>query len=423
VSSSPVAGGASSGGSAFGGHERGSRGYRRMILALFAAGVATFSQLYSVQGVLPELAADQRVSESTAALAVSMSTLGLTVAVIPWSLLADRRGRRSTMRLSLTAAVVLGLLVPFAPTFEVLLGLRFVEGLALGGIPAIALAYLTEEVSPIAAAVASGTYISGTSLGGLFGRIVAGPLSEFISWRAGTLVVSVLAAVAGVIFFLTAPAPRGFVPVVRHSSRDIPLARKLLTCLKDRRLVVLFAQGGLLMGGFVAVYNYLGFRLQAPPFLLPAALSSLLFLAYLSGTWSSAFSGRLAARRGRLPVLLGSAGLMLLGLVTTGAGWLPAVVLGLLVFTAGFFAAHATASGWVPRLVKTGRAQASSLYNLAYYGGSSLFGWAVGLAFQSLGWGGVVVAVGAMILLAMLLAWGVLRGEPSGPREPSDSTL
>ncbi|WP_325048557.1 MFS transporter [Galactobacter valiniphilus] len=411
------------GGSPFGGHERGSAGYRRMILALFAAGVATFSQLYSVQGVLPELAADQRVSESTAALAVSMSTLGLTAAVIPWSILADRRGRRATMRVSLTAAVILGLLVPFAPTFEVLLALRFVEGLALGGIPAIALAYLTEEISPLAAAVASGTYISGTSLGGLFGRIVAGPLSEFVSWRAGTLVVSLLAAVAGVIFFLTAPAPRGFVPVVRHSSRDIPLARKLLACLKDRRLVVLFAQGGLLMGGFVAVYNYLGFRLQAPPFLIPAAISSFLFLAYLSGTWSSAFSGRLASTRGRLPVLLGSAALMLLGLVVTASSWLPAVVLGLLVFTAGFFAAHATASGWVPRLVTTGRAQASSLYNLAYYGGSSLFGWAVGLAFQSLGWGGVVAAVGAMVLLAMLLAWTVLRGEPSGRPSPRPATL
>ena len=77
----------------------------------------------------------------------------------------------------------------------------------------------------------------------------------------------------------------------------------------------------------------------------------------------------------------------------------------------------------MPRLVTTGRAQASSLYNLAYYGGSSLFGWAVGLAFQSLGWGGVVAAVGAMVLLAMLLAWTVLRGEPSGRPSPRPATL
>jgi len=78
-----------------------------MILALFAAGVATFSQLYSLQGVLPELASEQGVDESTAALTVSMSTLGLAIAVIPWSIVADRRGRRAAMRASLAAAVLL----------------------------------------------------------------------------------------------------------------------------------------------------------------------------------------------------------------------------------------------------------------------------------------------------------------------------
>ncbi len=385
-----------------------------MILALFAAGVATFSQLYSLQGVLPTLAIDQRVSESAAALTVSMSTLGLAIGVIPWSVVADRRGRRSTMRAAIIASATLGLMVPFAPTFEVLLALRFVEGLALGGIPAIALAYLAEEVSPLAAAVASGTYISGTSLGGLFGRIVAGPLAELWSWRAGVLTVAIIAAIAGAVFVVLAPPPRGFVPVVRHSERDVPILRKLAACLRDRRLVALFCQGGLLMGGFVAVYNYLGFRLEAPPFLLPIALSSLIFLAYLSGTWSSAQSGRIAHRRGRFAVLIGSIILMIAGLALTVFDWIPTVIVGLLMFTAGFFAAHAIASGWVPALVRVGRAQASSLYNLAYYGGSSLFGWAVGFAFQGFGWAGVVIAVGVLFTLAALIAVAFLRHEPSG---------
>lgn len=389
-----------------------------MILALFAAGVATFSQLYSLQGVLPQLATDQRVSESQAALTVSAATLGLAVSVIFWSRVADRHGRRSSMRAALAAATVLGLLVPLAPTFEVLLGLRLLEGVALGGIPAVAMAYLTEEVSARAAAVAAGTYISGTTLGGLFGRLVAGPLGDVIGWRGGTFVVAVVAAVAAGVFFLLAPGPQGFVPVVRHSERDLPLLSKLLACLKDSRLVALYAQGGLLMGGFVAVYNYLGFRLEAPPFLIPAALSSLLFLAYLSGTWSSAQSGRIAARVGRLPVLLVSTAIMLVGLAVTWADWLPSVIVGLLLFTAGFFGAHATASGWVPNLVKVGRAQASSLYNLAYYGGSSLFGWAVGLALQWLGWSGVVASVGALILVAGLIALALLRGAPGAERTP-----
>ena len=394
------------------GHVHGSHGYRKMILALFAAGVATFSQLYSVQGVLPELARDLSVTEADAALAVSAATLGLATSVLFWSLLADRMGRLRAMTFAVLAAVALGLAVPFSPGFEWLLALRFIEGLALGGIPAVALAYLSEEVSPLHSAVAAGTYISGTTLGGLAGRLVAGPLSEFVSWRLGTLVVSVMAAIAAGVFIAVAPKPRGFIPVPWRSPDRIPLWKKLWMNLRKGPLLVLYAQGFLLMGGFVSVYNYLGFRLEAAPFLIPASLASLVFVAYLSGTWSSRRSGAMVARFGRLPVLLGSIGLMAAGLAVTLADFLPTVVIGLLVFTAGFFAAHSVASGWIPMLGVGGRAQAASLYNLAYYSGSSLFGWAIGLAFNAANWPGLVVSVVFLLVLAALLALAGLRRSP-----------
>ena len=393
----------------WGGHPHGSPGYRRIILALFAAGVATFSQLYSVQGVLPELARDLEVTSAQAALAVSSATLGLATAVIAWSAVADRIGRLRTMVIAVIAAVVLGLLVPAAPGYEALLAIRFVEGMALGGIPAVALAYLSEEVSAMYAAVAAGTYISGTTLGGLAGRLVAGPLSEFVGWRIGTLVVSLLAACAAVVFIASAPKPRGFDPVPRSAPGAQTLWHKLAANLRSAPLLALYAQGFLLMGGFVAVFNYLGFRLEAPPFLIPASLSSLVFVVYLSGTWSSRRSGTLVVRRGRLPVLLGSIGVMACGLAATLVPWLPAIVAGMLLFTGGFFGAHAVASGWIPQLGVGGRAQAASLYNLAYYGGSSLFGWAVGLAFVPFGWLGAVAFVAVLMLLAAALAAGLLR--------------
>lgn len=400
------------------GHRHGSRGYKRMIWALFAAGVATFSQLYSVQGVLPELSRDLGIGEAQAALAVSAATLGLACSVLGWSLLADRLGRLRTMNIAIICAVVLGLAVPFSPGFEWLLVLRFIEGLALGGIPAVALAYLAEEISPLHAAVAAGTYISGTTLGGLAGRLVAGPLSEFWTWRIGTLVVSIMAALAAAVFIGLAPKPRGFTPVPFSSPETIPLWRKLWANLRRGPLLVLYAQGFLLMGGFVAVFNYLGFRLEAPPFLIPASLASLVFVAYLSGTWSSRASGMFVARFSRLPVLLGSIGVMFCGLLVTLAQWLPSVVAGMLLFTAGFFAAHAVASGWIPALAVGGRAQAASLYNLAYYGGSSLFGWAIGLVFKEWGWHGLVVGVGLLLAVAAALAVFGLR-RPGTSNQPS----
>ncbi|WP_376766142.1 MFS transporter [Arthrobacter mobilis] len=392
------------------GHPKGSKAYRNLLLALLFGGLATFAQLYSVQAVLPGIARDFGVSAADAALSVSAATLGLALAVIPWSWVADRAGRKRAMTWAIAAAVAFGLLLPLAPGFGSMLAVRFAEGAALGGIPGIALVYLNEEVQKLHAAVAAGTYVAGTTIGGLAGRLVAGPVAGVLDWRAGVLAVSMAAAAAAALFVWLAPAPRGFRPVARGQGPG--LAALLLANLRPPRLLGLYAQGFLLMGGFVAVYNYLGFRLEAPPFSLPASLVSLLFLAYLAGTVSSRLGGGLTVRFGRLPVLLASLPVILAGLAATLAPALPVVLAGLVVFTAGFFAAHSVASGWTPRLAEQGRAQASSLYNFFYYAGSSLLGWAGGLFFGAAGWPGVALFAGALALLAGTTAVLTLRGAP-----------
>ncbi|MEV7648264.1 MFS transporter [Arthrobacter sp. NPDC089319] len=389
------------------GHPKGSRGYRNMLLALLFGGFATFAQLYSVQAVLPGIARSFHVSPADAALSVSAATIGLALGVIPWSAVADRAGRKRTMTWAISAAVALGLLLPLAPSFPALLALRFLEGAALGRIPAVALVYLNEEVQRLHAAVAAGTYVAGTTVGGLAGRLIAGPVGEWADWRAGVLAVSLAAALAAVLFVRLAPAPRGFRPLQRGQGPG--LGQRILANLRSVPLLALYAQGFLLMGGFVAVYNYLGFRLEAPPFFLPASLASLLFLAYLAGTVSSRVAGGLTVRTGRLPVLLGGIAVSIAGLAATLVDSLPLIMLGLLLFTAGFFAAHSIASGWTPRLATVGAAQASSLYNLFYYAGSSLFGWAGGLFFGRFGWTGVAAFTAALAVIAGTTAVLALR--------------
>ena len=148
------------------GHSRGSSEYRRLLAALFFGGVATFAQLYSPQAVLPMIADDLATGAARAALLVSAATVGLAIGVIPWATVADRIGRVQAMTLSITAATVLGLIVPLAPTPELLLAGRFLEGLMLGGVPAIAIAYLSEEIDPGHAARAAGSYVAGSTIGG-----------------------------------------------------------------------------------------------------------------------------------------------------------------------------------------------------------------------------------------------------------------
>ncbi|MBU8817772.1 MFS transporter [Mycolicibacterium goodii] len=387
------------------GHTRGSSDYRRLLAALFCAGVATFAQLYSPQAVLPLIATDLGTGAAHAALAISAATIGLAVGVIPWAALADRVGRVQVITVSVVIATVLGLLVPFAPTYELLLCGRFAEGLALAGVPAVAVAYLTEEINAGHAARAAGTYVAGTTIGGLAGRLVTGPVAEFAGWRVGVLTVALLCGMAALAFVKLAPAAQGFTPARSH--RD--LGRRLMTNLRSPRQLALFTQGFLLMGGFVAVYNFLGFRLSAAPFGLPQTAVSLVFLAYLAGTWASARAGAEATRFGRKPVLLASIATMIAGVAITLSGNVVVVLVGLVVATAGFFGAHAIASGWVGSGAGDSKAQASALYNLFYYGGSSAVGWAGGLAFDAAGWPAVAGTVMGLAALAGLIAFALAR--------------
>jgi predicted MFS family arabinose efflux permease len=396
--------------SGFTGHEPGSREYRRLILALFFAGVATFAQMYSPQGVLPSIADAFDVPPATASLTISVTTLGLAIAVIPWSVVADRIGRVPAMAIGVIAATAIGAAVPASGGVGMMLALRFGEGLALGAVPAIALAYLNEEVTPKSAAAAAGAYISGTSIGGLVGRVVVGPFADFGAWRVGILVADLVCVVSTVLFLVLVPGSRGFTPHRLRAHRGPSLLHRLAANLRSPRQLVLYAQAFLLMGGFVAIYNYLGFRLQSPPFELQPWAVSLLFLAYLAGAFASPQAGQLAVRHGRQPVLLVSIAVIAAGVGMTMTPWLAVVIVGLLVLTAGFFSAHAVASGWAPAdAVPDARAQASSLYYLGYYGGSSLFGWCLGLVFAAVGWTGLAVSVVLMGVAAAVLAWAALR--------------
>ena len=390
------------------GHLPASREYRRILVGLGAAGVATFAQLYSPQGLLPTLARGLRVSPAErppVRLARHPRCRARRPAVV---MVADRVGRLRAMQVAIIASTVLGVLVALAPTIEVLLALRLVEGMALGGLPALAVTYLHDEVHERHTAAAAAAYISGTTVGGAAGRLIAGPLAGLVGWRPALLTVAAVCAVASVVFLRLMPRPRGYRPSTATTARTV--ADGIRTSLRDPALLALYAQGALLMGGFVAVYNYLAFRLEGTEFGLPATVGSLIFAAYAAGTVSSRLTGRWVPRLGRRRVLLGGTLTMVVGALLTLSSALAAVVLGLLVLTAGFFASHATASAWVGARATTGRAQATALYNVFYYSGSALVGWVLGYAWSGPGWSAVVGAVAALAVVAMGLALTVLPG-------------
>jgi MFS transporter, YNFM family, putative membrane transport protein len=404
-------------------HRPGEAGYRRLILALFAAGVATFAALYSTQPLLGLLSAHFARPASRAAWSVSVTTLLLGIGMLAAGPLSDRWGRTRMIKGSLLLTALLGMACAVAPSWPVLLMLRGAQGLALAGAPAVALVYLREEVHASVHPRATGLYIAGTGIGGMTGRLVAGGVADLAGWRWA------LAAVAG-FSGLCALAAMAALPASRHGlrsgaaggSRSVPGTavpggwRHAVSAagrvVHDRQLLCLYLIACTSMGAFVAVFNVLGLRLTTAPYHLSVFAASLVFCVYPLGSAGSAVAGRLAERVGRPVVVLAGGLFATAGVAVTLASPLPIVILGIAMITTGFFTAHGIASGWAASAGqrRQAAAQAPAFYLLAYYLGSSVFG-ALGTDLWESGrWAAVALMAGALLLTAAVT--GGVNGDP-----------
>ncbi|WP_049621188.1 MFS transporter [Frateuria defendens] len=394
----------------------GTPAFRRTNLAMFSAGLATFGLLYCVQPLMPEFSRDYGVSAAMSALSLSLTTAVLAVAMLVAGALSDAMGRKRVMVISLLSSSVLVLATSLAPNWQALLVLRTLLGLTLSGLPAVAMTYLSEEMHAESLGLGMGLYISGNAIGGMGGRLVAGILADYFGWRAGVGVVGAIGLVSALMFWRSLPPSRHFEPRRLHLGRLLGTFGGLF---HDAALPWLFGVGFLFLGAFVTVYNYLGYRLLAPPFGLSQTVVGLIFGVYLVGTFSSAWMGHLASRLGRRKVLWTALALMLAGVLLTVSHSLVLIALGVVAVTFGFFGGHSVASSWVGRRGGAAKAQAASMYLFCYYLGSSVAGAAGGVFYSAHGWNGVAAFVGLLLLVGLLSAWRLYHVAPlPGAKSP-----
>lgn len=388
---------------------RGGPGFARVVAAFFIGGFAIFELLYCVQPILPEFSRHFDVSPAAASLTVSVSTAVMACALFFAGFAAEKFGRKTVMAASLVVSALATLAVAAAPTWGALLALRGLMGLALAGLPSLAMAYLAEEVDGPSLGFAMGMYIAGSTLGGMFGRLVVGFLADYGGWRLAMVGIGANSLLGAAFFVRALPAERR---PARGGGDFASLVKLTRAHFSDAGLRWLFAVGYLVMGAFICTYNYIGFRLAAPPFRLSQTHIGLIYTLYLLGAASSAIMGDLAARIGRRRVLWIALAIGLVGVALTLPDHLIPTILGVALVTWSFFGAHSIASSWVGLRANAGRAQASALYLFFYYVGSSFNGWAGGLAYQHWGWNGVAAMIAALLGLALLAALKLARTPP-----------
>lgn len=388
----------------------GTPAFRRTNLALFSSGFATFGLLYCVQPLMPVFSRAFGVDAATSSLSLSLTTGVMAVAMLFAGAMSDAWGRKPIMLASLLGSSVLVLSTAMAPNWTSLLVLRAALGLTLAGLPAVAMTYLSEEVRGESIGYAMGLYIGGNAIGGMSGRILSGFAADHASWRVAVGTIGALGLVAA---FLVA---RGLPPSLHFQKRRAHprvLADAFVSLWRDKGLPWLFAEGFLLMGAFVTLYNYVGYRLLAPPFSLSQSHVGAIFMVYLVGVVGSAWIGSIAGRLGRRRVLWATLVMMLAGVALTASGSLWAIVAGIAVMTFGFFGGHSIVSSWVGNRAPSAKAHASSFYLFSYYMGSSIAGSLGGIAWTQGGWNGVAGYVAVLVLLGLGIALKLRRLTPS----------
>ena len=381
--------------------EKGTGEYWRAIVMLFLGSVAAFGAEYCLQPIIPVLAKEFDLMPATASLAMSFGTAGMAMAMIGIASFATRLERKKTMTIALGGAAILAIAIAVSASFELILVLRLCQGILLAGFPALAIAYINEEFDPKIIGLVIGIYVSANSLGGLSGRLLISTLTDFFSWRVGVGVAGTMYLLIAIAFWFGLPNSTKKMVKQDGSEKILDGFKKVL---KNKEVMSIYAIAFAIMGSFICIYNYISYVFIAPPYNLSQTVVGMIFMMYLLGAVSSTVMGGLSDRYGSGKILCLGCLLMLLGTIITIAASLVLKIIGLALFTFGFFGSHSTACGWAGKIAKGDKARVSSMYMLFYYIGASVIGTVGGMFLSAYGWNGIVLFVGMIMIGALVLA-------------------
>ncbi|WP_252501670.1 MFS transporter [Sporosarcina sp. Marseille-Q4943] len=374
----------------------------KIVIGLGFASIFIFASMYAMQPLLPLFTTEFGISVSYASTAMSMTTIGLIVGLIVLGFFSDRNGRNVYIYLSLIGSVIPFLIIANTDSFLLIVILRFVQGFALAGVPAAALAYISEEIHRQFTSVATALYISFNGLGGMIGRFMTGFIAEQASWQMSLYILSIFGTFLFIILLLTLPKSRNFVPTDTTFAKDI---KGIVFHLKNPALLIVFGLGIVLQLSFTGVWTYLPFHLIDPPYFLSLETISYLYLAYGFGVVGAPLAGWLAGKFGLRNVRFAGVVLLAFGIGLTALSPLILIIIGLCIVCLGFFTAHSLTAASVSKEATHHKGSASSLYLVSYYIGVAMGSTLLSPLYETFGWAGLI-ALAAILPVAYV---GMIR--------------
>ncbi len=371
----------------------------RVAVAVAAAGIASFLNLYTPQAILPSLAAAFGVAPAETGQAITASLFAIALVAPFAGAISDLLGRKRLIVAACGLLIVPTLFVASAGSFATLLVWRFIQGLLLPFVFTVTVAYIGDECDGPRAIRVAGTYSAGCVTGGFAGRFITGIAADLGGWRFGFASIAVVTAALTLLIGVMLPRERRFRPIASSFAAAIGTTwRGWREHAANRRLWGTCGVGAAMLFSVVATFTFINLRLAAPPFSLSPAGTGAVFAVYLVGAVTTQLGTRLAVRIGRRRVALIGAAVAIVGEMLTLAPSLPAVIIGLMVAGAGLFVIQALALGFIGVAVARARSSAVGLYVSVYYIGGALGAVLPAAAWHRAGWPGCVAVIIVVIL-------------------------
>lgn len=357
--------------------------YFRLQFIVFALVSASFTNIYITQPVLPVLQNEFAADMVLVSFSVSAVILGIAISNLPFGFLADRFPVHPIILTGGILVALGGLVCAVTKDLWVLITARFLQGLFIPALTTCLAAYIAKVLPAARLNVVMGSYVSATVLGGLGGRLLGGWIHPPLHWRYAFVSASILILITTFTAFRWLPRTS-----IENKRQHITISYWELLKRWELLLIYFCATGSFLI--FSSVFNYLPFRMIAPPFSFSTELTTLLYLVYIVGIFMGPIAGRISNRFGSGNTLLGGVAVLGVSLTLILLPSVTVVVLALLGICAGFFTIHAAAVGSLNRKLYSGQGRANALYVLFYYMGGWLGITLSGFAYKQGGWNAVI---------------------------------
>jgi EmrB/QacA subfamily drug resistance transporter len=178
----------------------------RTTFAVLAAAAAAFALMQSLlTPVLPTIQQDLRTSTATVTWVLTAWLLAASVATPLMGRIADIIGKDRTLLVALGAIAVGCLIAAVAPTIEVLIAARVLQGLGAAVFP-VSFGIIRDEFPPHRVASAIGTLAAVIATGSGIGIVLAGPIVGLLDWRWLFWIPLAVVTVVGLLAWRLVPA-------------------------------------------------------------------------------------------------------------------------------------------------------------------------------------------------------------------------